>query len=72
MVNPPKKGKTVSKGSTSALLKPELVLERQTWNFAVFKEELAGAGSPHAQLVQLLRGGETRHSLQDGLVRALP
>lgn len=63
--------KTVSEGSPCAPLELEPVLQRQTWNSAVFKDELAGVGSPHAQLVQLLRGGETRHSLEDRLFRAL-
>lgn len=60
--------KTVNQGPSCALLKLGLVL--QTWNSAVFKDELAGVGSPHAQLVQLLCGGETRHSLHDRLFRA--
>lgn len=60
--------KTVNQGPSCALLKLGLVL--QTRNSAVFKDELAGVGSPHAQLVQLLCGGETRHSLYDRLFRA--
>ena len=41
----------------------QLGADTHTWNLAVFKEQLTGVGSPHAQLVQLLRCGETWHAL---------
>lgn len=36
-----------------------------TWNFAVFKDQLTGVGSPHAEFVELLCSRKSWHSLQE-------
>lgn len=41
-----------------------------TWDFAVFKDQLAGVWSPHAEFVELLRCRESRHSLRNTHTRA--
>lgn len=38
--------------------------QTQTWNLAVFKDELTRVGASHSQFIQLLCRTETRHSLQ--------
>lgn len=47
-----------------------------TRNLAVFKDQLAGVGAPHTQLVKLLGGTKTRHTLdrkpKEALVRLAP
>ncbi len=42
----------------------ECVHQTHTWDFAVFKDQLAGVWSSHAEFVELLRCVETWHSLK--------
>lgn len=53
-----------------------LIIGTLTGNFAVFEDKLTGVGAPHAQLVELLGGTKTRHTLRrkpkEVLVRLAP
>ena len=41
-----------------------LQIDIDTWHFTIFKDEFSRAGASHAELVQLVTSGESRHPLQ--------